>query len=113
MGNRSDEAIAAAGDVRNVLDLRLTVSQSFAERRNMETETAFVHDKACPNDGVELTLGHHFGSVPDQHYQDIEGTRAQPDRLPGAFKQALDREQLERPKREDLVIYVRSIVRRV
>ena len=75
--DRRDEAVAAAGNVRDVAIARLAIAQGAAERGNVDPEIAVLDERIGPDATHQLLIAQQLTSALNERCQDLAGAAAE------------------------------------
>ena len=76
-GYRRDEAVAAAGNVRDVAIARVPIAQGATERGNVNPEIAVLDERIGPDATHQLLIAQQLTGAFNERYQDLAGAAAQ------------------------------------
>lgn len=101
-GQRRHEAVAAAGDRRDVANPLPTVSERLAKAGDLEPQAALVDKRVGPHLCEKIPLPDDLVRPRDQRGQDINGPISDLDRYPVPRQQPLPRREQEGPERDEV-----------
>ena len=78
--HRCDEAVTAASHVLNILTCGIRLAQDLAKQCDMDSDGAFLYDRAGPDPAEQFAGTQYFARVARQLQQKAHGARTDADR---------------------------------
>src|SRR5262245_7336295 len=98
--DRSDEAVAAAGNVRDVAVARLAIAQGATERGDMDPEIAVFDERVGPDPTHQLLIAQELTGALNERRQDLAGATAEVNGFVAIEKQLSRWNEPEGPERD-------------
>ncbi len=100
-GHPSGKAVAAAGNIGDVVDRGVRIAEPLAKGGNVKAQTDLIDDQLPPDTPDEVTLADDFRGMLEQRDQDVERTTADLEGSAVLLEPPLGRMQAKRTKRGD------------